>query len=113
MIRLALPLAAPCACAVPAFAQDAPPTPIGEVQRGTFATVAGDVSRILDEDTFRLQDATGRIRVYIGPNRMPVRAGDTVVVEGFVDDDPGPRELYADTLTLPDGTVVTFERRYD
>jgi hypothetical protein len=100
--------------ATPALATAADPqTPVAEAQRGTFVTVTGDVTRILDEDIFRLQDATGRIRVYIGPNRMPVRPGDRVSVTGFVDDDFGPKELYADRLVLPDGTAVALERSYD
>lgn len=94
-------------------AADEPTMPVSEAQRGSFVTVAGSVTRIMDEDTFRLADASGDIRIYIGPNRMPVRAGDAVTVSGFVDDGFGPREIYADTVTLPDGSMVTFERRYD
>jgi uncharacterized protein YdeI (BOF family) len=89
-------------------------TDITDAARGAFVAVKGEVTRILDEDTFRLTDATGSIRVYIGPNRMPVRDGDSVTVEGQVDDDLiGPREIYADALVLEDGTVVTLSRRYD
>ena len=86
---------------------------ISDAERGSFVTVEGDVTRILDEDTFRLTDASGNIRVYVGPNRLPVRPGDRVAVTGFVDDDLGPREIYADTIVTADGTTVTLERRYD
>jgi len=51
--------------------------------------------------------------VYVGPNWVPADIGDAVIVRGFVDDGIGPLEVYARTLTMPDGTVVTFEHRYD
>ncbi|MFO8003677.1 hypothetical protein [Thioalkalivibrio sp.] len=90
-------------------------TPVGEVQRGTMVTLHGSVERILDTDEFRLADETGSIRVYVGPNWVPARVGESVRVSGFVDDGigPGPLELYARLLTLADGTVVEFEHRYD
>ena len=99
--------------AAPALADSDPITPIADAQRGSFATVEGEVARILDEDTFRLADASGAIRIYIGPNRMPVRTGDAVRVTGFVDDGFGPREIYADGLVQADGTEIQFDRRYD
>lgn len=88
-------------------------TPIADAQRGTMVTVQGTVERITDEDEFRLADASGNIRIYVGPNWVPAEVGEMVVVNGFVDDDLGPREIYARSLTRADGTVVTFERRYD
>lgn len=96
---------------VPALADTV--TPIGQLQRGTMATVSGTVERILDSDEFRLTDETGRIRVYVGPNWVPASIGEAVTVFGFVDDGIGPLELYARTLTRADGTVVQFEHRYD
>jgi uncharacterized protein YdeI (BOF family) len=88
-------------------------TPIADAQRGTMVTVQGTVERITDEDEFRLADASGNIRIYVGPNWVPAELGETVIVNGFVDDDLGPREIYARSLTRADGTVITFERRYD
>jgi uncharacterized protein YdeI (BOF family) len=88
-------------------------TPIADAQRGTMVTVQGTVERITDEDEFRLADASGNIRIYVGPNWVPAEVGETVIVNGFVDDDLGPREIYARSLTRADGTVITFERRYD
>ncbi len=99
--------------ATSAFAVDGTVIPISDAKRGQSVTVAGEVSRILDEDTFRLSDASGNIRVYIGPNRLPVRTGDAVTVSGFVDNDLGPREIYADSLIDADGTEVVFDRRYE
>ncbi len=88
-------------------------TPIADAQRGSTVTVRGTVERITDEDEFRLADASGSIRVYVGPNWVPADVGEAVTVQGFVDDDLGPRELYARTLTRADGSVVTFDRRYE
>ena len=88
-------------------------TKIADAQRGSVVTVQGTVERITDEDEFRLADASGSIRVYVGPNWVPADVGESVTVHGFVDDDLGPRELYARTLTRADGSVVTFDRRYE
>ena len=95
-----------------AFAETDSVTPIAEAKRGTMVTVQGTVDRITDEDEFRLTDTSGSIRVYVGPNWVPAEVGELIVVSGFVDNDLGPREIYARTLTRADGTVVRFERRY-
>jgi hypothetical protein len=87
--------------------------PIAEAQRGTMVTVRGTVDRITDEDEFRLTDRSGSIWVYVGPNWVPAEVGETVTVAGFVDEDFGPREIYARTLTRADGSVVTFEHDYE
>ena len=86
---------------------------IADAQRGTMVTVQGTVERITDEDEFRLADASGNIRIYVGPNWVPAEVGENVTVNGFVDNDPGPREIYARSLTRADGTVITFDLRYD
>jgi uncharacterized protein YdeI (BOF family) len=88
-------------------------TAIGDAQRGTMVTVQGTVERITDEDEFRLADATGTIRIYVGPNWVPAEVGEEVIVNGFVDDDPGPLEIYARMLTRADGTEITFSHAYD
>jgi uncharacterized protein YdeI (BOF family) len=90
-----------------------PVTPIGDLQRGSMVTVQGTVERITDEDEFRLADASGSVRVYVGPNWVPANVGEAVTVDGFVDDDLGPLEIYARSLTRADGTVVTFDRPYE
>ena len=97
--------------ALPAHAQK-DTTPIAEAERGSMVTVQGTVARILDEDTFRLTDDSGDIRVYVGPTFVPADVGEAVTVHGFVDDDLGPREIYARSLTRADGEVVTFDHRY-
>lgn len=109
-----LALAALCAtlAAPAAFASQI--TPIADAQRGTFVTVQGTVERITDEDEFRLVDTSGHIRIYVGPNWVPAEVGETVVVNGFVDDDLiAPREIYARSLTRADGSVITFDRPYE
>lgn len=88
-------------------------TPIGELQRGTMVTVKGTVERILDTDEFRLTDKSGNVRVYVGPNWVPADVGEVVTLRGFVDDDIGPLEIYARSLTRADGSVVTFDPRSD
>ena len=86
-------------------------TPVGELKRGTMVTVQGTVERILDTDEFRLTDKSGSVRVYVGPDWVPADVGEVVTVRGFVDDDIGPLELYARSLTRADGSVVNFDPR--
>ncbi len=85
-------------------------TKIGDVTRGATVTLQGKVTRILDEDEFRLADETGSIRIYIGwRNRVMVNVGETVTVKGFVDDDlidTFRPEVYANELVREDGTIV-------
>jgi uncharacterized protein YdeI (BOF family) len=97
--------------ALPAHAQK-DTTSIAQAERGSMVTVQGTVVRILDEDTFRLSDNSGDIRVYVGPTFVPAELGEAVTVHGFVDNDLGPREIYARSLTRADGEVVTFDHRY-
>ena len=92
-------------------------TAIDALQGGMSATIKGRVTRILDEDEFRVADATGSIRVYIGwRNRMTIPVGEEVIVRGFVDDDLWSifrPEFYAFEITREDGTVVTLNKARD
>ncbi len=99
-------LAAAAFGGVPALAQSGPATAIAEITRGTQVTITGTVERIADEDEFHLADRSGSIEVYLGPSRVPVVVGETVTVTGYVDDDPGPLDLCASSITRADGTVV-------
>jgi uncharacterized protein YdeI (BOF family) len=92
---------------------DAPLTPISDLQRATNVTVQGTVERIVDEDEFRLGDGNSSVLAYVGPNRVPVLPGESVTVEGFVDDDPGALEIYARRLVRANGDEIRFEYRYD
>jgi uncharacterized protein YdeI (BOF family) len=87
-------------------------TPIGDLVRNSHVTVSGTLDRLTDEDEFVMSDATGSVRVYVGPNRVPASPGAAVTVRGFVDEDL-PLEIYARELVRADGTVVTFDHRYD
>lgn len=107
MIR-PLILAAAAFASLPAFAQTGNTTLVADLVRGTQATVQGTVERIADEDEFYVADQSGSIQVYLGPTRVPVAVGEAVSVTGFVDDDPGPLELCASSITRADGTVITI-----
>lgn len=106
MIALAAALAA---FAIPAAA--AAPTPIADLVRDTPATVAGVVERLTDEDEFLLSDATGTVRIYVGPNPIPVTPGEAITVTGVVDED-AVLEIYAREIVGADGTRHTFSYRY-
>lgn len=95
-----------------AVADDETVTPINDLQRGTMATLQGVVERLTDEDEFVLRDETGDVDVYVGPNWVPVDVGERIVVRGFVDDGLFI-EVYAREITRADGSVVTFERRWE
>lgn len=102
---LAFALAAPAALAETV-------TNIGSLERGDRVTLQGEVTRILDDDEFRLEDATGSVRVYIGwRNRVMVDVGETVTVKGVVDDDLDTYfrpEVYAEEIILQDGRTVSL-----
>lgn len=76
-------------------------------------TVAGTVEKIRDEDEFILKDDTGSIKVWIGPNRMPVEQGDQVTVKGLFDRGIIRHEIYADAITDSEGNVTKLEKRYE
>lgn len=111
MTKFLFSLAAVVAIAGPGAAQTI--TPIDQVQRGTMVTLQGTVDRITDEDEFHLSDSTGWIEVDLGDDWVMVDEGEAVTVQGFVDDDFGPREIYARSITRADGTVITLSRRDD
>ncbi|MFN3226387.1 MAG: NirD/YgiW/YdeI family stress tolerance protein [Hyphomicrobiales bacterium] len=109
MTRLAL-IAAVSVLATPVLAYEL--TTVDQLQPYEQAVLNGTVERVTDDDTFVFRDSTGTIRVYIGPHRMPVSAGDAVTVRGRLDDDL-PREVYAEQLVLSDGQVVQVGGPYE
>ena len=78
---------------------------------GQSVTVTGSVDRITDDDEFILRDATGSIRVYVGPNAIPAAVGDVITVFGAVDDDL-PMEIYATSILRADGTRIDLPHDY-
>ena len=99
-----------CALAWPALSIAETITPINDIRRGMSVNLHGEVTRILDEDEFRLEDATGSIRVYIGwKNRVQVKTGEKVTVRGVVDDDLADYfrpEVYATEIVREDGSII-------
>lgn len=85
-------------------------TSIGDLERGMSATIQGEVTRILDEDEFRIQDQSGSIKVYIGwKNRVSFPTGEKLTVNGFVEDDLKSYfrpEFYAFEIVRADGSVI-------
>lgn len=92
-------------------------TRIEDVRPGASVQLQGTVTRILDEDEFRMEDATGSIRVYIGwRNRVMVTVGEQVTVRGIVDYDLVSAfrpEVYAHEIIRGDGTVVQLDHTED
>lgn len=85
-------------------------TNISDISRGASVTLKGTVTRILDEDEFRLEDKTGSVKIYIGwKNRVMVKVGESVTVKGFVDDDlinAFRPEVYAQKIIRENGETV-------
>lgn len=81
--------------------------PIGDLQRNTFVTVQGTVERVTDEDEFLIADQSGSVRVWTANSFFTVEPGESVTVQGFVDDDVF-LEIYAQEITRADGTVLTI-----
>lgn len=96
--------------AMPAVAQV---TPIEDVVRSQPVTVAGSVERFHDEDEITLRDATGTLRVYLGPKPVALEMGEQIEIRGFMDDNLIMKELYAREIVRADGTVVTVDRDYE
>ncbi|MEM8702044.1 MAG: hypothetical protein AAGF82_09485 [Pseudomonadota bacterium] len=88
-------------------------TPIADIQRGQSVTVAGVVDRFFDTDEIRLRDETGTVRVYLGPQPLPIVSGERLVVEGIMDDDLVMNELYARQITRQNGEKIGISRTYD
>ncbi|MBO6637556.1 MAG: NirD/YgiW/YdeI family stress tolerance protein [Roseitalea sp.] len=95
-----------------AFAQTAV-TPIDALQIYQETLIHGTIEARLDDDEFRIRDASGTIRVYTQRDWGDYSVGDEVTVLGRLDDDPDPREFYVRRITLADGTVVRLSAGYD
>ena len=84
---------------------------ISEVQRGQTVTVQGTVDHFFDSDEIRLRDESGTLRVYLGPDILPIESGERLRISGIMDNDLFLNELYAREVTRADGTVIEIDRR--
>jgi uncharacterized protein YdeI (BOF family) len=84
-------------------------TRISELQNYTDSYIKGEVIKILDEDEFRLQDNSGKIRVYTGwKNTNLVRKGDKITVRGTRD--PGIiADFYATEIIRENGEKIKLK----
>lgn len=84
-------------------------TSISELQNYTDSYIKGEVIRVLDEDEFRLQDSSGKIRVYTGwKNTNLVKKGEKITVRGTLD--PGViKDFYATEIIRENGEVVKLK----
>ena len=64
-------------------------------KHGTTVVVSGVVEQMTEKDEPRIADATGSAHIYIWPVKVPAGVGEMISANGFVDDDPGPLEIYA------------------
>jgi uncharacterized protein YdeI (BOF family) len=84
-------------------------TLIDDLKKYENTYIKGRVIKILDEDEFRLEDESGKIKVYTGwRNTNMVEVGESITVKGKMD--PGLiKEFYATELIRDDGekTVLT------
>ncbi len=87
-------------------------TLIAELSQEMVATIAVVVESIHDRDEFRLSDESGQVLVYIGPNHMPVTAGDQVEVSGC-EDTREAMAFYASEIFLPDGRRIILSLTYN
>jgi uncharacterized protein YdeI (BOF family) len=84
-------------------------TSISELQNYTDFYIKGEVIRILDEDEFRLQDSSGKIRVYTGwKNTNLVKNREKITVRGTLD--PGViKDFYATEIIRENGEVIKLK----
>lgn len=84
-------------------------TGISELQNYTDSYIKGEVIKVLDEDEFRLEDSSGKIRVYTGwKNTNLVKKGEKITVRGALD--PGIiKEFYATEIIRDNGEVIRLK----
>ncbi len=82
---------------------------ISELQNYTDSYIKGEVIKILDEDEFRLEDNSGKIKVYTGwKNTNIVKKGEKITLRGKLD--PGiVKEFYATEIIKDDGETIKLE----
>lgn len=84
-------------------------TKISELQNYSDSYIKGEVIKILDEDEFRLEDSSGRIKVYTGwKNTNVVEKGEIVTIRGKLD--PGIiKEFYATEIIRENGQILKLK----
>ena len=82
---------------------------ISELQNYTDSYIKGEVIKILDEDEFRLEDNSGKIKVYTGwKNTNIVKKGEKITLRGKLD--PGiVKEFYATEIIKEDGEIIKLK----
>lgn len=88
-------------------------TAIADIERGQSVTVEGVVDRFYDTDEILLRDASGTVRVYLGPKPAALRSGERIVVEGVMDNDLFQNELYAREITRESGEKMSVSGGYE
>ncbi|MGC9341374.1 MAG: hypothetical protein ACP5E3_01595 [Bacteroidales bacterium] len=83
---------------------------IVELKNYKTSIIKGEVVKILDEDEFRIQDNSGKIKVYTGwKNTNTVSLGEKVMVKGY--QDPGLiKEFYASEITRENGEKILLDK---
>lgn len=83
---------------------------IAELRNYETSMIKGEVVKILDEDEFRIQDESGKIKVYTGwKNTHTVSLGEKIEVKGYLD--PGlVREFYASEITRENGEKIILAK---
>lgn len=85
-------------------------TLISDLEKYVESTIEGEITRIASEDEFKLEDKSGKIRVYTGwKNTSPVTAGEKVKVTGKLDGNL-IREFYAIRLVKENGSIIEFNK---
>ncbi len=83
-------------------------TLISDLEKYVESTIEGNITRITSEDEFKIEDKSGKIRVYTGwKNISPVSTGEKVKVTGKLDGNL-IREFYAIRLVKENGSVIEF-----
>jgi uncharacterized protein YdeI (BOF family) len=84
-------------------------TSISQLQNYTDSYIKGEVIKILDEDEFRIEDSSGKIKVYTGwKNTNIVKRGEKITVRGKLD--PGIiKEFYATEIIKEDGEIIKLK----
>ena len=81
-------------------------TKISDLKNYSDTYLMGEAVKIPDEDAFRLEDSSGKIKVYTGwRNTNVVKMGEMLTVRGKLD--PGIRkEFYATEIVRENGEVI-------